>query len=351
MSNLKLGFENNYTARIKKLGVDLGNFGIKVSQDVGNNFTFESRCKTYDSSNYIFYNPVTLMYNDQNYLLGEGIFDHEIFKIKRSNLKECLAGAIAMADSIEDKDRLIIGVGLPILQYGQYKDKFRDILLGNNRTVKCSYGTYGQSLTKTVHIDDIEVFPEGIAAYWGIEDKLDDYWDMAGKLRRTNPPMLIIVDIGGRTTNICTVVRNLDGTTTPRNPDTIPYGTLMAYGLMCRKFNSFAIDKCISYTFTIEDIEPILYKGQVLDERFDTLDKDGYANLAYDKVAKHIIRSVKESNPDYDKALVVITGGGACRFGEKVQMYLPNNSVIDDNIYSNANGYLAALQSYNDPEK
>ncbi len=319
---------------LRRLGCDLGNFGVKVAQDDGTNFTFEARCEEFDAENYINAQTV-LMYEPNTYLLNSGEFDNETIKANRSNLRECLVGALAMASNIKDKDRVLIGVGLPIIQYAKYKDDFREKLLKNNSVIKCGYGLQGSTIMKTIHIDDIQVFPEGVAAYWA----------MADKLLGRKAPMLIIVDIGGRTTDVCTIVRNLDGTTTPCNPDTIPYGTLKAYELIYKKFNSFSNNKGIPYTFTIEDVEPILYKGQILDERFDELDKEGYANLAYDRVAKHIARFVKESNPDYGKALVVITGGGASRFGTKVQSYFPDNSVVDGDIYSNAKGYLAALGS------
>lgn len=319
---------------IKKMGIDLGNFGIKVVTTWMEPFMFEARTKEYDESEYPMGGVKVLSYDDKNLVLGDGDFDHENKKVKRSNLKDCLTGAIAQA--CEDKDEVIIGVGLPADQYLIDKEDMKKILSFKGDRVTVSYGDpkMEEVVKKTIYIKDIIVMPESLAAYWALEEELVE--------ERTSE--IIMNDIGGRTTDLCTIKRNIDGTVTPFAPKTEALGTLKAYELMSTHFTKLAQNKDIDYTFSTEIIESYVEKGLDLGEMFDFIDKEGYVKQAYKNISDKIARFIKRSNPEYGKALIVTVGGGGSKMGKYVKEHFPNNCKLVNDIYCNAKGFLKGVE-------
>lgn len=317
----------------KKLGIDLGNFGIKVYSDFMKPFMFEARTKEYEEDEYSMGGVNVLSYEDKEIILGEGDFEHENRKVKRSDIRDCFVGALAQC--CENKDEVIVGVGLPADQHMIDKEALLEVLSFKGDKITFTYGDPKRDklVQKTVYIKSITVFPESLAAYWALADELS-------KVRTTE---IIMTDIGGRTTDLCNIERLLNGSVRPSSPKTETLGTLKAYEKMADYFTKLSRERDIDYAFNTEMMEAYVEKGLDLGEMFDFIDKDAFVKLCYKKIADKIVKFIKKSNPEYGKAMIVIVGGGASKIGPYVKEKLPNCMIFED-IYSNAKGYFEGVK-------
>jgi plasmid segregation protein ParM len=189
------------------VGVDIGNYSTKVS----NGIIFESKIS---KSSLLNKNGFT--YDGHTYFVGEGTFDTEYRKLKKQNIEILFAYAIS-----KFYEPIKVVVGLPISQYQQDNQEFRDRLMS-------------MRLKNTI---DIAVYPEGIGA----------------------ADSGVIIDIGGRTTD-CALIRFVDGQKKIENPISLPAGTLNLYSDFIKAINTrYCLD------LKLDDAQDIIRNGLVLD--------------------------------------------------------------------------------------
>lgn len=278
------------------LGIDVGSFATKRSDG----FIFASKVSKQED---ILKNNSVLKTDDGVFYIGEGSFITSYRKIDREYYRELFLYSAAYN---ADKTTFIKAVvGLPISQYKQDKENLKTLLL-KKKINKIEIN----EVPKTIVIDDIEVYPEGIAA---VED------DFEG----------VVVDIGGRTTDICLV---LDGDRGRKigNPFSIPMGTLNLYGDFINAINSkYCLD------LKLEDTERIFRKGLTVDGlsvdcKFAI---EGFKRYVDDLVNKI---QVEYSIRTLDLRLV---GGGALMLSSAIKKRLPRALIADNSVFANSLGF------------
>ena len=151
-------------------------------------------------------------YNGESFAVGlGGQYLIEYSKVDRDNDVELIIGAVDKF--IGDKDMLLVDkivVGLPVSQWIKNKEKLEDKFRNLSPIVY-----YKDEQEKSIFFNDVEVQPECIGVYYGVED--------------FNPQRpTIIIDVGGLTTDIVCI--SPDGTIT--KPRTVNYGSLRLLNLI-----------------------------------------------------------------------------------------------------------------------
>lgn len=160
------------------LGVDVGSYYTKTSKEINFLSKVSFLSNSLDNKDFIYK-------DDKKIFLGEGESDTEYRKAYREDYLLLLQGAIEKSTS--DKRNRVV-VGLPLIQYQEDKEYLINRILQSKL------------------VDDVEVVPEGVLTVPG------EYEGM-------------VIDIGGRTTDICMLV-NENGIRKVRKPISIPKGAL-----------------------------------------------------------------------------------------------------------------------------
>lgn len=274
------------------LGVDLGNYSVKTSEKI----SFLSKVSEIES----FSEEGKIEYNGKKIYIGEGEFSTDWNKSMKDNTLPLLFSAIYK--STQDSINQVV-VGLPIQQYKAYKEELK-ILIQSNRCATVN--------GRKIVIDDIEVAPEGASAYYNIPNELGNR-------------QLIIVDIGGRTTDV-----SLFRDKMIKDIDTIGIGMLNVYQDIIDTIN-------IKYTqnFKLEDGEDILNHGLFLNGE--------EKNLSFIKIIlqQHFNSIYKELQLKFNLNLgyVFLTGGGSMIFKMAFKNRLKNIIVSESSLWDNAIGF------------
>lgn len=278
------------------LGVDIGTYSVKTSTKV----TFFSKFTQEDSFTEI--NKMNIGGVDYN--IGEGEFSTDWNKSRKDNTLILLYAAIAK--STNDNINQII-LGLPVQQYKKNKDAIIELVESN----KCA-----NINKRNIIITDITVAPEGASTYYAMDIEVRQ---MIGNKQ------LIIIDIGGRTTDIVVFEgkKIID-------VKTIPVGMLNIYQEIIDYVNS-------EYTesLNLEDGEIILKEGlflggeahdisfikPILERNFNTIFKE--LQLKY----------------NVNKGYVYLTGGGSLTLKLAFRNRLKNIVISKDPVFDNAIGF------------
>lgn len=282
------------------IGIDLGNYGVKTSEKV----SFLS--KVSDIENFIEENAV--VYEDKKIYIGEGEFSTDWNK----SLKETTLPLLFSALAKSSKENIFqVVLGLPIQQYKQNRENLKQLVEQNrSRTLTIN------NKSKEIIISDIEIAPEGASAYYNLsrENK-----QMIGNKQ------LIIVDIGGRTTDVCLFRDNkIQGF------KTIPVGMLNVYADVVDEVNSL-----YTQNFKLEEGENVLKEGLFLDGE----NKD----ISFIKpiLQRHFNSIYKELQLGFElsKGYVLLTGGGSLIFKTAFKNRLNNLILSSDPLFDNAIGF------------
>ncbi|NFQ84197.1 ParM/StbA family protein [Clostridium sporogenes] len=282
------------------IGVDLGNYGVKTSERL----SFLSKISDIES----FTNENKVIYEDKKIYIGEGEFSTDWNKSAKETTLPLLF--TALAKSSEDIMFQVV-LGLPIQQYKNNKDSLKQLIQEN----KCKTLEIG-GITRDIIITDIEIAPEGASAYYNlsVENK-----ELIGKRQ------LIIVDIGGRTTDVCLFKNNkIQGF------KTIPVGMMNVYTDIVTEVNSRFTE-----SFKLEDGESILGEGLFLyGEQQDI-------NFIKPILKRHFNSIYKELQLKFElaKGYVLLTGGGSLVFRNAFENRLKNLIISDDPLFDNVTGF------------
>lgn len=261
------------------LGVDLGNYYTKSSKGISF-LSKTSLLKNISESDFI-------TRDNKKIYLGEGEFDTEYRKAYRSNLIHLLQGAIEK--STTDKNNKIV-VGLPLSQYKEDKDYLINRILQSNL------------------VTDVEVAPEGVLTvpsnYEGI-----------------------IVDVGGRTTDICLL--EIEGNKRRiKRPTSLPIGVMNLESDFINYLNS-------NYGLDLKqgDAERIIRNGLFIYGERKEVSMDIFKEFVESIVRRiQIDYSIKTNN-------VVLIGGGADKLFKAFKNRVPQAYLVRDPFMANTMAY------------
>ena len=278
------------------LGVDLGNFSVKTSEKV----TFLSKISEVDN----FTGDNKIIFNGKTLFVGEGEFNTDWNKSRKENTLPLLFTAIYK--STTDNVNQVV-MGLPINMYKKTKDDLME-LIRNNRCARVN--------DRELIVEYVAIAPEGASAYYNLSDE---------QLREIGNKQLIIVDLGGRTTDICLFKNNkiLD-------IKTIPVGMLNVY----EKIIDF-VNTTYTENFNLEDAQDIINNGLFLNGEV----KDNSFIVPILKNCFNSIYKELQLKFNVNKGYVYLTGGGSEMLQYAFKNRLNNVIISNDCIFDNAMGF------------
>ncbi|WP_142415378.1 ParM/StbA family protein [Hathewaya massiliensis] len=282
------------------IGIDLGNYGVKTSERV----SFLSKISDLEA----FTEENKTIYEGKELYVGEGEFSTDWDK----SMKETTLPLLFTALSRSSKENVFqVVLGLPIQQYKQNKDKLKDLIERNRgKTLNVD----GEE--RDIIIADVEIAPEGASAYYNLS--------IDNKKLIGNKP-LTIVDIGGRTTDVC-----LFKDKKIKAFKTIPVGMLNVYTDIITEVNSRFTE-----SFKLEDGENILKEGLFLyGEQQDISFIKPILQRHFNSIYKEL-----QLNFELSKGYVLLTGGGSLIFKSAFKNRLRNLIISNDPLYDNAIGF------------
>lgn len=276
------------------LGVDLGNYSVKTS-------TRKNFLAKISESNAFSVNEICINGKCFNYGVGE--FETNYRKSKKENTLPLLYTALS-----REKDQVYqVVLGLPIQQYKTDKLELID-LIENNKVANVN--------DRNIIISDIEVVPEGASAYYNLNNDIK---------REIGNKQLVIVDIGGRTTDICLFKEGIKDYTT------LGIGMLNIYSDIVNKVN-----EVYTQSFKLEDGADILKDGLFLYGKNQDID------FIQPIIKKHFDSIFKDLQLRFntDMGHVLITGGGSLILQQPFRNRLNNVIISDEPVYDNALGFV-----------
>lgn len=276
-------------------GIDVGNYSLKIWPD-----TCIKSLVTGEEN--ILGSKLLLELNGKKHVIGEGVFETELNKSCKENFIPLLMAGIAI--SSKDVFNQIV-VGLPINQYKKNKEELERLIL-NNRVQELKLN--GE--IRKVIVTDFKVYPEGIGAYYSLNTSED----------------VIIIDIGGRTTDIVYVAGMKNEISS-----TVAVGTLNIYKDVADQLNSlYGLDLNIQMIDRIIERGFLKVDGLDVDLRFIVeILKKNFSKIKEDLDMKFPARSEQ----------IVLVGGGAKLFEKAFKNRYKNCEVSENPLFANAIGF------------
>lgn len=277
------------------LGIDVGNYSVKVNP----NINVKSLVSTEEN---ILGSGIVLEYDNKKFVIGEGNFETELNKSSKENFLPMLYTGIALAS--EDVFNQVV-CGLPINQYKANKDALERMVNENKmKTVKLN----GKS--REIVISEFKVYPEGIGAYYSLSTNED----------------VIIVDIGGRTTDIAYICDKKH-----HMSSTVAVGTLNIYKSICDRLNGeHSLDLDLQMVDRIIQRASFKVDNKEVDLRFITeILKENFMKIKQDLDFKFPARTER----------IILVGGGAKLFSRAFAKRYSNLGIADNPLYANAIGF------------
>lgn len=276
---------------LKTKSIDLGNYNIKCCDDIEFIATFEELDLADQSEDNI------LELNGKKYVMEkESDFDPMFNKAKKDFLPNLVWALDKMGAEEGDSYQLILG--LPINSLGQ-SEKLKEELTGKKIT-------YTTDSTKNITIEKVGIVAEGISSYY-----------MLSKDEREKD--LILIDLGGRTTNVVEYKSKK-----LVNKDTINDGMIDLFReIKIRYNNTDGADEPIE-TY---EIYHYIKNNQV----------PLYEDIA-DKFIADIMKKVKLTfNLGLGK-IIYFTGGGSVTLKEAILKYDENFKFMENPLFTNVKG-------------
>ncbi|HBE9358286.1 TPA: ParM/StbA family protein [Clostridioides difficile] len=296
---------------MSRLGIDIGNYAVKTSTDD----IFESKVtevKNFGSDS------DSIKIGNKTYYLGEGDEEINIVKYEKENFLPLLLGAICRNT---DDEVIDLALGLPVKQFGGLRKDLIEKLQGKEYHVEFAKGN--ETTKRDITIRSVQVFPEGVTGYlYYAKDIVDQ---VAGR-------DVVLVDIGGKTTDIALVQGNK-----ATNPYSINVGTINIYDAIKK---SLEMDERFLGKVEIkrEKIQDYINKGFYLNGEKQDIKKNIDASIS---LFKEIYNELKLNYP-VSTAAVVVMGGGAKLLGEAFKKNIPGIIVmsdVDKHVFANVKGY------------
>jgi len=282
---------------MSKRGIDVGNYSLK--EFPGTNIkSLVSREEN------ILGSKLCLEYENKTYYIGEGNFETELNKSAKENFLPLLLTGIAINSSKEDMFQQIV-CGLPVNQYKNNKEALEELVL-HTRVKEIKFN--GEN--RKIIITDFKVYPEGVGAYYSLNNSDDT----------------IIVDLGGRTTDVVYIVDKK-----VKVSSTIATGTLNIYKDIADNLNAaYNLDLDILMIDRIMDRGYLEIDARKVDLSFITdILKRNFRKINDDLIMKFPARTEK----------IVLVGGGYKLFEKAFKNRYANCSVAENPIFANSIGF------------
>lgn len=278
------------------IGADIGNEFVKIVTETKQTYLL---AKIKEGTTITGYN---LNYKGINYTIGEGTHETEFNKADKKYLMQFIYSAMAEV-STEEENKIV--VGLPIGQYQQNKDRIKERILDDNINSILVNGHY-----KTFIIKDVLVYPEGLGTVRN---------DFEG----------IVLDIGGRTTDIC-LLKEEGGKRRIINPQSLGHGTLNLYNDIAK-----AIREKYNIDVKASDVEGIIKKGFYVDG------EQKEATFIIDILKAFTDNLINTLNLDYNLRMnkIAVVGGGGALFYNSIKRRVKQAELIQEPFYANARAY------------
>lgn len=309
--------KNNNSKSFKncKVAVDLGNYNNKIIAD-DNIYSYESRFRLLDDDLSLDIGTI-VEFDGCKYRHCDGEFEIQCVKASRENLLLNLYFSIAM--SVKSNCNVDLAIGLPISQYKSDKDELINLIESNNKkTIKINNNEY------TIKINDVNVVPEAIGAYYSLTDEIESL-------------NVTIVDIGGKTTDICTI--SYEGSV--QSYTTIQLGAFDTYTKILNAINEKYPTACVQ----IENVKHILNHGLKIG---GTKVESNFIDYILDEDAKVIARHIKLNDKQNDLNYILLVGGHGNTLYKYLKQYINHIEIHDNYLYSNVIGYYNYLMDGDD---
>lgn len=288
------------------LGIDLGNVNVKTSEKIIYQNKISNDERLYDDAD-----NIRVIHEGIKYTLGQGEFNTNYIKADRKDLIINLLTAIALSTN---ENIIQVILGLPVQQYKVDKDRVEDNILSNRiNNFKINDNN------RQIIISDCKAFPEGLAAYYSLGNC---YISEIGTMD------IIIIDIGGRTTNII-LYSYVNGKRKLMNYITIPAGTLNIYSDFINSIN----DR-YSLGLLREDAADILKNGLYLDGEKRELK---FTRNIFERYTERIMAELRLNYPIRTSRCILTGGGGLLMKG--LFMKQIKGLIHISNIFANAEGF------------
>lgn len=289
------------------MGYDDGNGFAKTSTG----FIIPSKFTKYDTS-FTGKNLTRITLDGITYTIGDGVYDTNQHKFRDTERRALMLACLALSSK---QNNFQIVAGLPINQYKQYKDEYRDILLANrinNITIN--------NVKRTIIVDDVIVTAQCLGVYNSLSTQYKQ--DFA-----TMP--IIIVDIGTGTTDIsCIELQNGKREITKYN--TIWEGTLKLYNDIIHQINlTYELD------LRVENALDILRQGLYVYGKKVPL------TFLKDIILMHFNEIIKELELNYPlkTGYILLSGGGAYLYNGLFKNKYANTVIVPQSQLANAIGF------------
>lgn len=176
----------NYRNEYAIVGIDIGNLTTIVSCE-DKELIYDSRVEKADELLKLGGTENLLLYANEEYLIGKGIFEKNKFKFRKENFLKLLYFGIA---KITEADTIKLVTGIPAGQYASRKDELKKFIEENN-SKNVEVIKDGERITRSIYIEEVMIVPES----YGIKTM-----NVVNDIPRGQDTL--IIDIGGGTTDI-----------------------------------------------------------------------------------------------------------------------------------------------------
>ncbi len=270
--------------------VDLGNYNIKIAEDID----FISTFAVVDDADQSETNVLEFQGTRYRMEYEEGSFDPEFNKAKKDYIPNLLWGLDKAGAVDGDEYRLILG--LPLNNLGQSEK----LIAG----LKDKSFTYTTDTTKTITIKEVYVVGEGISSYYMLP----------ASIREED---IVIVDIGGRTCNVVEYSKKR-----VKETDTINIGMINFYDRIKVKFNNDEGEFVETHNVKHLIERNIIPQYECVEDEF----------------INDLMRKVEVKFQLGLGKKIIFTGGGSITLKSAITRYNNKFVFIDNPLYSNVKG-------------
>lgn len=268
------------------IAVDLGNYNIKTCEGI----IFESRYQEVEKEDF---DTDLLELENKFYRMESGDFENEFNKAKKNFIPNLLYAISKSCDVDNIETDLVLGV--PASNLG-ISEELKEKLLNK------SFNFNLFEVTKNIKINKVATVAEGLSSFYTLP-----------KEERTKD--LVILDIGGRTWNICV---SSGGKCIMKF--TVPGGMIDLYSEIQEDYNK------LGNNADVEEIIRLI--------KNDTID----ASKAKERFVKDKLNKVRLKVPNFSTYKIWGAGGGSLDLQDALRENLGNINFVPDPLFSNVKG-------------
>lgn len=279
--------------------INLGYYQVKASEDI----SFKSKAKeTIDDMKMA--QGDFIEYNGKNYIMEVGQPMLESDKTTNELTKIFVLNVLAKQYDEATEGNFNVLLTSPPISFRQQSQDLPKFLEGE-------YKIKHNGHPMTINIKKVVVLPETFLVY-----TVNNPSKLKGK-------KTLIIDVGGRTTNICLLT---DCKFSLDDYATIPKGMYHIDSTIAKKINSAKYTNYSDNDVSMERDQ----KSNILDENKSLVEE------VYREHVENIVKEVSVNSWEIDKnAVVLICGGGGIVLEEYIQEAYPNAKLSNDPLYDN----------------